>query len=74
VARRAVVLGIHDPVSRNELSQLNEQVSRERIVAVKALSLADEAEQPLRVTSRECRHSPSKIRRFTYGRRPRPDE
>jgi hypothetical protein len=38
------------------------------MLAAKALGLADEAEQPLRVTSREGRHCLSRIRRITYGR------
>jgi hypothetical protein len=53
VARYVIVLAIEDRVGPNELSQFDEQVARKRLVAAEALGLADEAEQPLRVTSRK---------------------
>ena len=65
--RHTVVLLVEDPVGLDEPPQLDEQLTREGVVAAEALGLADEAEQPLRVTSRECRHGHPKIRRITNG-------
>jgi hypothetical protein len=53
VARHAVVLLIVDPVGLDEPTQFDEQVAGDGMVATEALGLADEAEQPLRVTSRK---------------------
>src|SRR5829696_10374818 len=37
------------------------------MIAAEALPLGDEAEQPLRIARRECRHGSHRIRRTTYG-------
>ena len=38
------------------MSELDEQVGREGLIAADAFRLGDEAEQLLRVAGRECRH------------------
>jgi hypothetical protein len=62
-----VLLAVRDPVGRDELAELLENVRRERLVAAQFLGGGHEAEDSLRVTGGECRHGCSRIRRFTYG-------
>jgi hypothetical protein len=66
------VLEVEDPVGPNELAQFDKQVACKRHVAAEVLGLADEAEQSLRVTSREGRHGHSRYAdsRMDSTRRP----
>jgi hypothetical protein len=74
IEERAAVDVVHlvvgHPVRFDQPSELEEQLRRERTVASDALGDGDEAEQALRIASRERRHSPPRIRRMTNGLQP----
>jgi uncharacterized protein (DUF58 family) len=59
-------VGVAKTVGGDEPSQLREEFPGEGVVAAEAFRLGDEAEQALRIASRECRHGSPKIRRTTY--------
>jgi hypothetical protein len=52
----ATAVGVRDPVGRHEPSELREELTFERVVAAVALRLGDEAEQPIPIATRKCRH------------------
>ncbi|HUK95141.1 MAG TPA: hypothetical protein VLU96_08820 [Gaiellaceae bacterium] len=54
--RAAAALLEVDPVGRNELGKLREELAFERVLAAEALGLCDEREDPLGIATCERRH------------------
>jgi hypothetical protein len=66
-AGTAGAIGVANPIGRYEPTELREELPGEWVVAAETLRLGNKAEQPLRIATRECRHSSPKIRRTSHG-------
>ena len=52
-----VDLRVADPIGFDDPAELDQDVTRNGLIAADASGLGDEAEQPLRVAGRECGHA-----------------